>query len=120
MTAGTGRGGAGTAGRAGWLARLASRLPRRTIRLRLTMLYGVLFLVSGAGLLALTNLLVATNLPMELRVVSGTAAPGQLPPSPRAPAASRGGPPAGRLPREAGPAGDPGSGDGLQAGQLAG
>jgi hypothetical protein len=46
------------------------------------MLYGVLFLVSGAGLLALTNLLVATNLPMELRVVSGTAAPGQLPPSP--------------------------------------
>jgi signal transduction histidine kinase len=82
VTAGTGRGGAGTAGRPGWLARLASGLPRRTIRLRLTMLYGVLFLVSGAGLLALTNLLVATNLPMELRVVSGTAAPGQLPPSP--------------------------------------
>ena len=46
------------------------------------MLYGVLFLVSGAGLLALTNLLVATNLPMESRIVSGTAAPGQLPPSP--------------------------------------
>jgi signal transduction histidine kinase len=37
-----------------------------------------------------------------------------------APAACRGGPPAGRLPRAAGPAGDPGSGDGLQAGQLAG
>jgi signal transduction histidine kinase len=63
------------------VARLASRLPRRTIRLRLTMLYGVLFLVSGAALLALTNLLVATNLPMQLRVLSGSAVPGQLPPS---------------------------------------
>jgi signal transduction histidine kinase len=61
---------------------LASRLPRRTVRLRLTLLYGVLFLVSGAGLLALTNLLVATNLPVELRIVSGTAAPGQVPPAP--------------------------------------
>ncbi|HEY8043044.1 MAG TPA: HAMP domain-containing sensor histidine kinase [Streptosporangiaceae bacterium] len=73
MTAGTGR--------AAWGARLAGRLPRRTIRLRLTLLYGVLFLVSGAALLALTYLLVATNLPMQLRV-SGSAAPGQLPLSP--------------------------------------
>ncbi len=32
-------------------------LPRRTIRLRLTALYGALFLASGAGLLAITNLL---------------------------------------------------------------
>jgi signal transduction histidine kinase len=71
---------AGT-GRAAWGARLAGRLPRRTIRLRLTLLYGVLFLVSGAALLALTYLLVATNLPVQLRV-SGSAAPGQLPPSP--------------------------------------
>jgi signal transduction histidine kinase len=43
-------------------ARLAgtglARLPRRTVRLRLTMLYGGLFLVSGAALLAVTYLLV--------------------------------------------------------------
>jgi signal transduction histidine kinase len=32
-------------------------LPRRTVRLRLTALYGALFLVSGAGLLAITNIL---------------------------------------------------------------
>jgi signal transduction histidine kinase len=76
-----GAGGAGQAGGAGWVSRAAGRLPRRTIRLRLTLLYGVLFLVSGAALLALTNLLVATNLPMQLRVISGSAAPGQLPPS---------------------------------------
>ena len=34
-------------------------LPRRTVRLRLTLLYGVLFLVSGAALLTITNLLVS-------------------------------------------------------------
>lgn len=34
-------------------------LPRRTIRLRLTLLYGGLFLVAGAGLLAITYALVA-------------------------------------------------------------
>jgi signal transduction histidine kinase len=34
------------------------RLPRRTIRLRLTLLYASLFLVSGAGLLAITYVLV--------------------------------------------------------------
>jgi signal transduction histidine kinase len=32
-------------------------LPRRTVRLRLTALYGALFLASGAGLLAITNVL---------------------------------------------------------------
>jgi signal transduction histidine kinase len=37
----------------GWL-----QLPRRTIRLRLTLLYGALFLVSGAALLTVTYLLV--------------------------------------------------------------
>jgi signal transduction histidine kinase len=44
----------------GRLAKLAFRpqLPRRTVRLRLTLLYGALFLVSGAALLAITNLLV--------------------------------------------------------------
>jgi signal transduction histidine kinase len=34
-------------------------LPRRTVRLRLTLLYGGLFLVAGAGLLAITYALVA-------------------------------------------------------------
>lgn len=34
------------------------RLPRRTVRLRLTALYGALFLLSGAGLLVFTNVLV--------------------------------------------------------------
>jgi signal transduction histidine kinase len=38
------------------LARLAAR-PCRTIRLRLTAVYGVLFLASGAGLLTITNVL---------------------------------------------------------------
>jgi signal transduction histidine kinase len=41
------------------LSGLAQRrvLPRRTVRLRLTALYGALFLASGAGLLTITNLL---------------------------------------------------------------
>jgi signal transduction histidine kinase len=34
------------------------RLPRRTVRMRLTLLYGALFLLSGAGLLATTYVLV--------------------------------------------------------------
>ncbi|MPZ71213.1 MAG: HAMP domain-containing protein, partial [Actinobacteria bacterium] len=43
------------------LTRLAVRphLPRRTLRLRLTALYGALFLASGAGLLAVTYVLVS-------------------------------------------------------------
>ena len=41
---------------------LAARLPRRTVRLRLTALYGGLFLASGAALLAITNIL-ARSLP---------------------------------------------------------
>ncbi len=42
------------------MTRLAfrSHLPRRTVRLRLALFYGGLFLVSGAGLLAITNYLV--------------------------------------------------------------
>jgi signal transduction histidine kinase len=45
------------------IARLTSRiarphLPRRTVRLRLTLLYGGLFLISGAALLAVTYVLV--------------------------------------------------------------
>ncbi len=37
--------------------------PRRTIRLRLTLVYGALFLASGAGLLVITYLLVSHALP---------------------------------------------------------
>jgi signal transduction histidine kinase len=45
------------------LTRLAARphLPRRTVRLRLTLLYGGLFLASGAALLATTYVLVRHN-----------------------------------------------------------
>lgn len=39
------------------------RLPRRTIRLRLTLVYGTLFLLSGAGLLAVIYLLVRFTFP---------------------------------------------------------
>jgi signal transduction histidine kinase len=39
------------------------RLPRRTVRLRLTLLYGGLFLTSGAALLAITYILVSSLLP---------------------------------------------------------
>jgi signal transduction histidine kinase len=47
-----------------WLPRLAGgpRLPRHTIRLRLTALYGGLFLLCGAGLLAITYLLVRNSI----------------------------------------------------------
>jgi signal transduction histidine kinase len=38
-------------------AAVAGRLPRRTVRLRLTALYGALFLASGTGLLTITNIL---------------------------------------------------------------
>ena len=43
------------------------RFPRRTVQLKLTLLYGGLFLASGAGLLALTYLLVATGFPVSVR-----------------------------------------------------
>jgi signal transduction histidine kinase len=47
------------AGPRAWAARwIGARLPRRTVRLRLTLMYGGLFLVSGAALLATTYLLV--------------------------------------------------------------
>jgi signal transduction histidine kinase len=54
------------AARAGWhgmAARLSQRLPRRTVRLRLTLLYGGLFLLSGTVLLVITYVLVAHRLP---------------------------------------------------------
>ena len=44
-------------------------LPRRTVRLRLTALYGTLFLATGAGLLAVTNIL-ARSWPWPALVVS--------------------------------------------------
>jgi signal transduction histidine kinase len=48
-----------------------SHLPRRTVRLRLTHIYSFLFLLSGAALLVVTNLLVdrATSLPTGNSVV---------------------------------------------------
>src|ERR1700677_245762 len=39
------------------------RLPRRTVRLRLTLLYGGLFLISGTALLVITYVLVAHRFP---------------------------------------------------------
>jgi signal transduction histidine kinase len=42
------------------------RLPRRTVRLKLTLLYGALFLACGAVLLAITYLLVENRLPVVM------------------------------------------------------
>jgi signal transduction histidine kinase len=56
------------------LARL--RLPRRTIRLRLTAIYAVLFLLSGASLLAITYALVENHVTPPLVAVKGKAAMG--------------------------------------------
>jgi two-component system sensor histidine kinase VanS len=57
------------------LARLAPRrllhLPSRTVRLRLTLLYGGLFLVSGLALLATTYLLFRSNTGVDLIVPTG-------------------------------------------------
>ncbi|MBO0822501.1 MAG: HAMP domain-containing histidine kinase [Actinobacteria bacterium] len=53
------------------------RLPRRTIRLRLTALYAALFLASGAGLLAVTYVLVDQHTPMAVGFRSRTSG-GQL------------------------------------------
>jgi signal transduction histidine kinase len=54
------------------------RLPRRTVRLRLTMVYGGLFLISGAALLGITYLLVSQHLPRG--PVTGGASPGSIAP----------------------------------------
>jgi signal transduction histidine kinase len=43
--------------------------PRRTVRLRLTVVYGGLFLLTGAALLAITYFLVSRNLPSVPRTV---------------------------------------------------
>jgi signal transduction histidine kinase len=59
-----------------WLPRRAAwlRPPRRTVRLRLTLLYGGLFLISGTGLLVITYVLVAHRFPSVMSV-QGKAAP---------------------------------------------
>src|SRR5206468_10301514 len=58
------------------LARLAPRrmlhLPSRTVRLRLTLLYSGLFLVSGLALLAATYLLFRSNTGVDLIVPKAT------------------------------------------------
>jgi signal transduction histidine kinase len=62
------------------------RWPRRTIRLRLTLLYGLLFLVAGAALLAITYGLVANGSVPETSgsvFVSRASAAGKLPPVPQ-------------------------------------
>jgi len=46
-----------------WIPRGWLRLPRRTLRLRLTAVYGGLFLLSGAALLAITYFLVSSQMP---------------------------------------------------------
>jgi signal transduction histidine kinase len=74
-----------------WLARERDRnearwrrwLPRWTVRLRLTVLYGALFLVAGAGLLAITYGLVVHNENVgsqRLFVARGIKTPAPLPP----------------------------------------
>jgi signal transduction histidine kinase len=52
------------------------RLPRQTIRLRLTAIYAVLFLLSGAGLLAITYALVENHVTPHVLTVKGTATGG--------------------------------------------
>jgi signal transduction histidine kinase len=59
--------------------------PRRTLRLRLTLLYGTLFLVAGAALLAITYGLVANGTAMQSGnpvFITHQAATGKLPPFP--------------------------------------
>ena len=55
-------------------------LPRRTVRLRLTLLYGGLFLACGAGLLCITYLLVAHRLPTYIsqHQAAGSASSGAV------------------------------------------
>src|SRR5947209_4324292 len=59
------------------LARLTPRrllrLPSRTVRLRLTLLYGGLFLVLGVALLVTTYLIFRSNTGVDLIVTSGTS-----------------------------------------------
>ncbi len=58
-----------------WVPRRWLRRPRRTVRLRLTLLYGGLFLLSGAGLLAITYALVSNRWPVVSTSHGGAAGP---------------------------------------------
>jgi signal transduction histidine kinase len=57
----------------------SARLPARTVRLRLTALYGALFLLCGAGLLAITNALVRHSVTLP-RAPHGVMIAMQMPP----------------------------------------
>ncbi len=68
----------------GWITRHSLRLPRRTIRLRLTLLYGGLFLISGASLLAITYVLVSRQGPhfaTDHRFTAGATVAGRAVPT---------------------------------------
>jgi len=71
----------------GLVPRAWLRLPRRTVRLRLAALYAALFLVSGAGLLAITYELVAHELPSKAEASFAGSGPVQT----QLPAAGLGG-----------------------------
>jgi signal transduction histidine kinase len=66
---------------------LRERLPKRSVRLRLTLLYGTLFLVSGAALLAINYILVSHQYTSSFFVstASGKVGPNTLPPEVPAP-----------------------------------
>jgi signal transduction histidine kinase len=61
------------------MSALGSRLPRRTVRLRLTLLYGGLFLATGAALLAITYLLVEQNTDVPVALLSSDKEPQAVP-----------------------------------------
>jgi signal transduction histidine kinase len=54
------------------------RLPRRTVRLKLTLLYGALFLACGAAMLAITYVLVEHRLPVAISVQGQTTSGGSV------------------------------------------
>jgi signal transduction histidine kinase len=55
---------------------LRERLPKRSVRLRLTLLYGTLFLVSGAALLAINYILVSHQYTSQFFFSTATGDPG--------------------------------------------
>jgi len=65
--------------------RLRRRLPHRTIRLRLTLLYGATFLVAGTALLAITYGLVARSVTGRAHTVFVTRTAGEAPAPPPPP-----------------------------------
>jgi len=68
-----------------------SRLPRRTVRLRLTLLYGGLFLASGAALLSVTYLLVAHAVDRPMALISASFSEVRIGTSPQAAPTGRAG-----------------------------